>query len=72
MPPHRFKLDEMVIANGAGLPPGPYRITKLLPPSDQTGVPTYRVKDVGNNQERALAETAMHTWSQTGGTGLVR
>jgi hypothetical protein len=64
---HRFKLDDTVIATGIGVAPGPYRITRLLPASDQTGVPNYRVADVANNQERALAETAMRTWSETGG-----
>lgn len=60
---YRFKIDDTVIANSEGVAPGPYRITRLLPASDETGVPNYRVRDLGNNQERSLAETAVSPWS---------
>ena len=28
---HRFAIGEAVAANGFGIPPGPYRIVRLLP-----------------------------------------
>jgi hypothetical protein len=59
---YRFKIDETVIANADGVSPGPYRIARLLTVSEDTGVPNYRVKDIQNSQEMALAETALRRW----------
>ena len=36
---HRFAIGETVAANGFGIPPGPYRIVRLLPLAG--GVPQY-------------------------------
>jgi|KBSMisStaDraftv2_1062788.scaffolds.fasta_scaffold492961_2 hypothetical protein len=57
MSDHRFDLGETVAASEFGVPPGPYRITRLLPPSD--GVPRYRVKSVVDAHERAFSERAI-------------
>ena len=59
---HRFRIGETVTASAMGVPHGPYRITRLLPASDN-GVPNYRAKNIETNEERALAEGVLHTWS---------
>jgi hypothetical protein len=62
MPSHEFKIGETVTASAMGVPRGPYRIIRLLPPSDN-GVPNYRAKNIETNEERALAEGALQPWS---------
>ena len=62
MPSHKFKIGETVTASAMGVPRGPYRITRLLPPSDN-GVPNYRAKNIETGEERALAEGALQPWS---------
>jgi hypothetical protein len=52
---HRFAIGETVAANGFGIPPGPYRIVRLLPLAG--GVPQYRAKSMVDEHERALAES---------------
>ena len=59
---HRFRIGETVSASAMGVPRGPYRITRLLPPSDN-GVPNYRAKNIETDLERALAEDALRPWS---------
>jgi hypothetical protein len=59
---HRFRIGETVTASAMGVPRGPYRITRLLPPSDN-GVPNYRAKNIETGEERALAEGALQSWS---------
>jgi hypothetical protein len=59
---HRFRIGEKVTASGMGIPWGPYRITRLLPPSDN-GVPNYRATNVDTGSERALAEDALRPWT---------
>jgi hypothetical protein len=58
----RFRIGETVTASAMGVPRGPYRITRLLPPSDN-GVPNYRAKNIETDAERALAEDALLPWS---------
>jgi hypothetical protein len=60
---HRFKIDEKVIASAEGIPPGPYRITRLLPASDN-GILNYRGRHLETDQERALTERALQPWSE--------
>jgi hypothetical protein len=62
MPSHKFRIGETVTASAMGVPRGPYRITRLLPPSDN-GVPNYRAKNIETDEERALAESALQLWS---------
>ena len=57
MSDHLFALGQTVAASGMGVPPGPYRITRLLPVSH--GVPQYRGKSVVDEHERALSEAAI-------------
>ena len=59
---HRFRIGETVTASAMGVPRVPYRITRLLPPSDN-GVPNYRAKNIETGEERALAEGALQSWS---------
>jgi hypothetical protein len=56
---HRFQLGQSVAATGLNVPPGPYRITRLLPLAD--GMPQYHAKSLVDNHERALAENAIRT-----------
>jgi len=56
---HHFQLGESVVATGLSVPPGPYRITRLLPLAD--GVPQYHAKSLIDNHERALAESAIRS-----------
>ena len=57
MSEHQFSVGQNIAATGAGVPPGPYQIGRLLPVAD--GVPQYRAKSVVDQHERALPETAM-------------
>ena len=57
MSEHQFSVGQNIAAMGAGVPPGPYQISRLLPVAD--GVPQYRAKSVVDQHERALPETAM-------------
>jgi hypothetical protein len=59
---HRLRIGEMVTASAMGVLRGPYRITRLLPPSDN-GVPNYWAKNIETGEERALAEGALQPWS---------
>ena len=48
---HRFQLGQSVAATGLNVPPGPYRITRLLPLAD--GMPQYHAKRLVDNHQRA-------------------
>ena len=54
MSDHTFLLGQTVAANGFGIPPGPYKITRLLPTSH--GIPQYRAKSVVDQHERKATE----------------
>jgi hypothetical protein len=54
---HRFTIGQTVAANGFGIPPGLYRIVRLLLLAD--GVPQYRAKSMVDEHERALAESVL-------------
>ena len=57
MTQHRFRVDEAVSVNGPAILPGPYRIVRLLPLSEN-GVPQYRVTSIADGHDRVLPETA--------------
>lgn len=58
---HRFQVGQTVAAAASGAPPGPYRITRLLPSSD-AGIPNYRGKSLVDGHERALSELSIRVW----------
>jgi hypothetical protein len=65
---HLFKIGQTVEGFGLGVPPGPYRVTRLLPPSD--GEPHYRTQSVADDHERALPESAMRVVQRLAPTAI--
>jgi hypothetical protein len=60
---HRYQIGDTVTASAMGVPPGPYRISRLVAASDN-GVMNYRARSLQNDEERALAESALSLWSE--------
>lgn len=57
MAAHRFKLGQVVVAHASlfGVPlPGPYEVTRLLPPTGMSN--RYRVRSLKNGHERIVHE----------------
>jgi hypothetical protein len=42
---HRFHVGDLVAASAMGVPPGPYRVTRLLPTTDSGDI-NYRAEDL--------------------------
>jgi hypothetical protein len=61
---HRFHVGDIVAASAMGVPPGPYRVTRLLPASGSGDI-NYRAEDLASGQERALLERSMWLWSES-------
>jgi hypothetical protein len=57
MSEHRFHIGQTVVVSAYGAPPGPYSITRLLPP--EQGEPNYRGKSLVDAHERAMSEKAI-------------
>jgi hypothetical protein len=57
MSEHRFQIGQTVVVSAYGTPPGPYSITRLLPP--EQGEPNYRGKSLVDAHERAMSENAI-------------
>jgi hypothetical protein len=55
---HRFQLGQIISVRGSVVLPGPFRIVRLLPPSE-SGVPQYRVTSIVDGHDRVFPETAM-------------
>jgi hypothetical protein len=60
---HQYQIGDTVSASAMGVLPGPYRISDLLPASDN-GVLNYRARSLQDNAERALAENVLSSWSE--------
>jgi hypothetical protein len=58
---HRFHVGDLVEVSAMGVSPGPYRVTRLLPGSDN-GEINYRAVELASGQERALVERSMRIW----------
>lgn len=57
MAEHKFRVGQVVVAqeNLFGVtPPGPYEVTRLLPPTGMSN--QYRVKSLKNGHERVVRE----------------
>jgi hypothetical protein len=61
---HRFHVGDLVVASAMGVPPGPYRITRLLPASESGDI-SYRAENLASGQERTLVERSMRLWSES-------
>ena len=57
MSEHRFQIGQTVVVSAYGAPPGPYSITRLLPP--EQGEPNYHGKSLVDAHERAMSENAI-------------
>jgi hypothetical protein len=57
MSEHRLQIGQTVVVSAYGTPPGPYSITRLLPP--EQGEPNYRGKSLVDAHERAMSENAI-------------
>ena len=51
---HRYRLGDLVAVHTPSVPPGPYRIVRLLPPV--AGEPHYHGQSMGDGHHRALTE----------------
>ncbi len=57
MQAHRFRVGQVVDGRSnlfGSAPPGPYEVTRLLPPTGMTN--QYRVKSLKNGHERVVRE----------------
>lgn len=60
MTTHKFKVGDLVgiyMSRFAGKPPGPFEVTRQLPPTGQSN--QYRVKSHQSGQERVVLEEEM-------------
>ena len=51
---HRYALGDLVVGRSLAVPPGPYRIVRLLPSVD--GEPHYHGRSTVDGHQRALME----------------
>jgi hypothetical protein len=63
MPPHKFRIGQMVTYRPAGrgpdAPPGVYMIVARLPMSDDDGQFEYRIRNLGEEDERVAKESEL-------------
>ena len=60
MADHRFEVGRVVRARpsqGSAIPPGNYKVVRLLPSDDAARDPQYRVKSVLDGHERVVRES---------------
>jgi hypothetical protein len=63
MPPHKFRIGQMVTyrpaERGLGVPPGAYMIIARLPQSEETGEFEYRIRNLNEEHERLAKESEL-------------